>query len=117
MKGKTVKIPTVKESVYLDMAGIIDYVSDYKNGLDAIGFSYYYYANTMYKNDNLKYLKINGVEPNYDTIQTSKYPILTAYYIVTRKGETNKNVNKLKNAMLSKRGQMVASEAGYVPIK
>ena len=117
MKGLPVKIPTVKESVELTMAGIVDYVSDYTNGLDAIGYSYYYYANEMYYNDNLKYLAINGVKPNYETIQDETYPILTAYYIVTRKDETNKNVIKLKEAMLSKRGQMVAKDAGYVPIK
>ena len=117
MKDMKIKIPTIKESVNLTMAGIVDYVADYENGLDAIGYGYYYYANEMYYNDHLKYLGIDGVVPNYKTIQDETYPILTAYYIVTRKGETNKNVLKLKNAMLSKRGQKIASEAGYVPIK
>lgn len=117
MNGKEVKIPTVKESVTLTMAGIVDYVADYDNGLDAIGFSYYYYANVMYKNDNLKYIAINGVNPSFETIRDGSYPLLSAYYIVTRKDETNENVLKLKENMLSKRGQKVASEAGYVPIK
>ena len=117
MKDLKLKIPTIKESVNLTMAGIVDYVADYENGIDAIGYSYYYYANEMYYNDHLKYLGIDGVVPNYKTIQDESYPILTAYYIVTRKGETNKNVAKLKNAMLSNRGQNIASEAGYVPIK
>lgn len=117
MKGLELKVPTVKESVELSMAGIVDYVANYENSIDAIGYSYYYYANEMYKNDRLKYLGIDGVVPNYETIQDGSYPILTAYYIVTRKDETNKNVLKLKEAMLSKRGQKIASEAGYVPIK
>ena len=117
MKGLELKVPTVKESVELSMAGIVDYVANYENSIDAIGYSYYYYANEMYKNDRLKYLGIDGVVPNYNTIQDGSYPILTAYYIVTRKDETNKNVLKLKEAMLSKRGQKIASEAGYVPIK
>ncbi len=116
MKGKQVKVPTTKEQVET-MAGIVDIVADYDNGLNSIGYSYYYYANVMYKNDNLKYLGINGVIPEYNTIQDGSYPILTAYYIVTRKGETNENVAKLKEAMLSERGQKVASEAGYVPAK
>lgn len=115
MKDTKVKVPTTTEQVET-MGGIIDIVSDYDNGLDAIGYSYYYYANVMYKNDNLKYLGIDGVEPEYKTIQNGTYPLLTAYYIVTRKGETNENVLKLKEAMLSKRGQMVAKEAGYVPV-
>ncbi len=115
MKGKQVKIPTTMEKIET-MEGIIDVVSDYDNGLNSIGYSYYYYANVMYKNDNLKYLAINGVKPEYKTIQDGTYPILTAYFIVTRKGEQNENVIKLKETMLSKRGQEVAKKAGYVPI-
>lgn len=117
MKGIPVKARTPKEEVNLSMAGIIEYVSDYENGLDAIGYSYYYYANEMYYNENLKYLGINGIKPTYETIKDESYPILTAYYIVTRKDETNENVLKLKEDMLSKRGQEVATIAGYVPCK
>lgn len=117
MKGLPVKARTPKEEVTLSMAGIIEYVSDYENGLDAIGYSYYYYANEMYYSEDLKYLGINGIKPTYETIKDETYPILTAYYIVTRKDETNENVLKLKEDMLSKRGQEVATKAGYVPCK
>jgi len=117
MKELPVKARTPKEQVTLSMAGIIEYVSDYENGLNAIGYSYYYYANEMYYNENLKYLGINGIKPTYETIKDESYPILTAYYIVTRKNETNENVLKLKEDMLSKRGQEVATKAGYVPCK
>jgi len=117
MKELPVKARTPKEEVNLSMAGIIEYVSDYENGLDAIGYSYYYYANEMYYSEDLKYLGINGIKPTYETIKDESYPILTAYYIVTRKGETNENVLKLKETMLSKRGQEVATKAGYVPCK
>ncbi|MGM9850330.1 MAG: PstS family phosphate ABC transporter substrate-binding protein [Bacilli bacterium] len=117
MKELPVKARTPKEEVNLSMAGIIEYVSDYENGLDAIGYSYYYYANEMYYSEDLKYLGINGIKPTYDTIKDESYPILTAYYIVTRKDETNENVLKLKEDMLSKRGQEVATKAGYVPCK
>lgn len=116
LKGKEVKIPTIKEQVTLSMAGIIDYVASYDNAIDSIGYGFYYYVNTMYYNDNLKYLAINDVAPTYTTIQNETYPILSAYYIVTRKGDENENVALLKRAMLSRRGQYVASEAGYVPV-
>jgi phosphate transport system substrate-binding protein len=117
MKEIPVKARTPKEEVTLSMAGIIEYVSDYENGLDAIGYSYYYYANEMYYSEDLKYLGINGIKPTYETIKNETYPILTAYYIVTRKNETNENVLKLKEDMLSKRGQEVATKSGYVPCK
>ena len=117
LKGKEVKIPTVKEEVELSMAGIVDYVASYDNGLNSIGFGFYYYVNTMYYNENLKYIAVDGIKPTYESIQNESYPILSAYYIVTRKGETNEKVAELKKAMLSQRGQKVASEAGYVPVK
>ena len=45
------------------------------------------------------------------------YPLNTAYYIVTRKDNTDENVKKLFDTMLSSRGQKVAEEAGYVRVK
>lgn len=117
MKGLQVKTRTPKEEVNLSMAGIVEYVADYENGLDSIGYGYYYYVNEMYHNDNIKYLAIDGVKPTYETIKNETYPILTAYYIVTRKNETNENILKLKETMLSERGQAVATKAGYVPSK
>lgn len=105
------------------MVDIINIVSSYDNGLNSIGYSYYYYATTMYDDidkdvaDRIKLLGINGVKPNYDTIKDGSYPIQTAYYIVIRKDEPqDSNTRKLRDAMLSARGQDVAKEAGYVPV-
>lgn len=112
-----------EEDIVETMFSIVDLVSDYDNGIDSLGYSYYYYATTMFEEmdseiaNNIKLLKINGVEPNNQTIKAQEYPLETAYYIVTRKGETNKNTLKLKDAMLSDRGQKVAEEAGYVGVK
>ena len=119
MKGMEVKSPIPSETINFStgIGEIIDYIANYDNSIDSLGYSYYFYANKLYKNDDLKYLKINGVMPNYQTIRNYSYPILTTYYIVTRKNEENENVLKLKEAMLSKRGKLVASEVGYVPVQ
>ena len=116
MNGQKMKEPTKSEYIE-SMAGIIDVVSNYENGENAIGYSYYYYATTMYANDNLKFFKINGVYPNHDTIQDETYPIITSYYIVTLKENKDEATQKLKEAMLSKRGQKIAREAGYIDLK
>ena len=117
MKDLKMKEPA-KEDIAESMFDIIDVVSEYDNSSSAIGYSYYYYANTMYVKDDVKMLKVNGVEPNNDTIKSEKYPLITAYYAVTRNGEDeNSPVMKLRNEMLSKRGQKVAENAGYVPVK
>lgn len=106
------------------MIEIINIVSDYDNGLNSIGYSYYYYATTMYDDinkevaDRIRLLGVNGVKPTYETIQDGTYPIQTAYYIVINKNEPeDSNTRKLVDAMLSSRGQAVAKEAGYVPVK
>ena len=116
MKDKKIK-DAPKEDIAMSMSDIIDAVSNYDNKESAIGYSYYYYANTMYLSDEIKLLKINGVEPNNDTIKNGEYPILTAYYIVNRKDDMSSEAESLKENMLSTRGQKVAEEAGYVPCK
>lgn len=112
------------EDIVDTMEAIINLVSDYDNGLNAIGYSYYYYATTMFQDINadvangIKLLGVNGVKPNYQTIQNGTYPIQTAYYIVINKKEPEgSKTRKLVDAMLSPRGQAVAKEAGYVAVK
>ena len=122
MKDKKIMDPV--KNIIETMEGIIKVVADYNNGKDSIGYSYYYYATTMYDKidssvvQGIKLIGVNGVKPSYDTIKDGSYPIQTAYYIVINKNEPeNSNTRKLVNAMLSERGQNVAKEAGYVPVK
>ena len=123
MKGLDLMEPLTEDRIGT-MESIINIVSDYDNGINSLGYSYYYYATTMYDEidkavaDGIKLLAVNGVKPNYETIQNETYPIKTAYYIVIRKNEPEESpARKLKEAMLSVRGQNVAKEAGYVPAK
>lgn len=114
MKGQKMMDPTTETLAYT-MADIVDVISDYDNGKNAIGYSYYYYANTMYSKDNMKFLAVDGIEPTYDNIKNGLYGIQTAYYAVIRKDEAkDSDARKLLEAMKSERGQEVAKEAGYV---
>lgn len=112
------------ETLAGSMEEIINFVSDYNNGKSAIGYSYYYYANTMFETidktvaSNIKLLGIDGIKPTNKTIQNSSYPFTTAYYIVINKADSEDSPAKiLANQMLSTRGQKVAEEAGYVSVK
>lgn len=123
MKDKKIMQPP-KEDLVETMFEIINLVSSYDNGENSIGYSYYYYATTMYDDmdkevaDRIRLLEIDGVAPNYETIKNNTYPLETAYYIVINKNEPkDSNTRKLVDAMLSTRGQAVAKEAGYVPVK
>lgn len=99
-------------------------ISDYDNGINSIGYSYYSYAKKVYdENDNdtfdgIRLLRIDSIKPSYDNIQNDTYPFKKIYYVVTRKGTAEEgNVAKLKNAILSSTGKLIAKEAGYVPTK
>ncbi len=112
------------ENIVSSMEEIINLVSSYDNGINSIGYSYYYYATTMFQDidanvaNRIKLLGVNGVKPTNETIKDGTYPIQTAYYIVIRKDEPqNSGTRKLVNAMLSDEGQAVAKEAGYVATK
>ncbi len=123
MKDKKIMQP-IKENLVDTMFEIINLVSDYDNGENSIGYSYYYYATTMFEtidkniSDRIRLLSINGIEPNNQTIKDQEYPLQTAYYIVIRKDEPAEgNTRKLVDAMLSDRGQAIAEEVGYVGVK
>lgn len=122
MKDTPLMTP-IKEDLVETMEAIINLVADYDNGENAIGYSYYYYATTMFEDidkeitDKIKLLSIDGVKPSNETIKSGEYTLNTAYYIVTRKDDISEDAQKLVNAMLSEEGQMIAEEAGYVGVK
>jgi len=106
------------------MSQIINIVSGYDGTDTAIGYSYYYYATTIYQDidasivNNIKLLKINDIAPDVESIKSGTYPFTTAYYIVINKAAPADSLTrKLVEAMLSDRGQAVALEAQYVPIR
>lgn len=122
MKDTKLMTP-LKENLVETMESIINLVADYDNGENAIGYSYYYYATTIFEtideeiSNKIKLLAVDGVKPTNETIKNGEYTLNTAYYIVTRKGDTSADAQKLVNAMLSEEGQKVAEEAGYVGVK
>ena len=123
MKGlKLMEAP--KENLVDTMFEIVNLVSNYKNGINAIGYSYYYYATTMFQTidkeiaSNVRMLGINGVKPTNETIKDGSYPFQTAYYIVINKADDENSASRiLAKQLLSARGQKVAEDAGYVPVK
>ncbi|MFZ5351847.1 MAG: PstS family phosphate ABC transporter substrate-binding protein [Bacillota bacterium] len=101
-----------------EMGGLIEAIASYDNSENAIGYSVYYFANSMYIRETIKFVKINGVEPSNETIKTDKYPYTSAYYAVLKKTEpSDSNARKLLDWILSDNGQKIAEEAGYVPLR
>ncbi len=82
-----------------------------------IGFSFRYYVTGMLAEGGVKMLSVNGVEPDIENIASGAYPVTSSIYAVYRKGETNENVYKAVDFMLSKDGQDIVEKSGYIPVK
>ena len=99
------------------MGELVESVAEYENESAAIGYTYYYYINNLYKNPDIKVLSIDGISPENDNLITKKYPFTAAYYVVIREDEPQDSVyRKLRDYMLTEEGQEIVKLAGYCPI-
>ncbi len=112
------------ETIAGETEAIVNAVADYENGKYAIGYSYLYYANTMFDTINtsarsrIRFVAIDNIQPNEENTKNGAYPFRTYYYVVTRKDEDkNSNTLKLRDAMLSDEGQAIVRKSGYIPLK
>ncbi len=101
------------------MVGLMDAVATYDNAENAIGYSVYAYAADMYGNGNeIKFIKVDGVEPTKPTMASGEYPLLNYNYAIYNKvKETDTTVDELVEWILTYNGQVAMSKAGYIPVK
>ena len=115
MKDTPLMTPPTME-LTVGMGDLVDAVAQYDNSRYAIGYSYYYYVNTMYKRDTIKILSVDGIPANKETIRAGEYPIMTSGWLVFRKDEPASSMTrKWVQAVTSERGAKIIETEGYVP--
>lgn len=115
MKGIPMLSPNIVK-VAMGMGMLVDAVGEYENSQASIGYTYKYYIDTLYKNENIKILKVNGVLPENEKLRNKTYPFTTNYYGVIRKEDEQKTAGKFLKWMLSSEGQKCIEQAGYIPL-
>ncbi|MBQ9987251.1 MAG: substrate-binding domain-containing protein [Erysipelotrichales bacterium] len=115
--GDTPIMEAPTELVNTMMSGIIEQVSNYRSKSNSIGFSFRYYVEGIIQNPDIKMIAIDGIQPTAENIKNGKYPIVTPIYAVTYEENTNENVDLLLEWILSKEGQYILEETGYVGIQ
>ncbi len=107
---------TAAEPNYISdgMADLIAQVGNYDNGRDAIGYSYLYYVDALYKSGSIKVLAVNGFAPTPENLRSGAYPYTVNYFAVYVKG--NEKAEAFVNWMISEEGQAVIGQAGYVTL-
>ncbi len=105
-----------KSKIQITMGGLVDAIAEYKNSSSSIGYTFYYYLNNLYKNEDIKVLKVNGISPENKNLLDKSYPFYSGYYAVTLKGG-DKKAEEIKNYLISDEGQELIKLAGYCPVK
>lgn len=106
------------EYVISEMGGLMEAIKSYDNAANSMGYSVYYYANDMRMAEGLKIMKIDGVEPNLETIADGSYPFLDSYYVaISAEAESDSPEKILFNWLLSDEGQALIASQGYVPVR
>lgn len=103
------------------MGALMTRTASYQNRSTAIGYSFRYFASIMAKDtanaSNIKYLSVDGVYPDTDTIRSEEYPVTTELYAVTLADNPNENVNLFLEWMTDAQGQQIVADTGYVAYK
>ena len=101
------------------MGELVERVAEYENRESSLGYTYYYYINNLYRNEDIKVLKIDGVSPDNENLISGEYPFSTAYYMVMAEGEDDAQTAKmreLRDYLLTDEGQEIIKMAGYCPV-
>jgi len=117
--GETKLMEPKTDFIPASMVGLMDAIATYDNAENAIGYSVYAYAADMYGNGNeIKFIKVDGVEPTKATMAAKEYPLLNYNYAIYNKAKIETTtVDELTEWILTYDGQVAMANAGYIPIK
>ncbi|MDO4265731.1 MAG: YARHG domain-containing protein [Eubacteriales bacterium] len=106
------------DQIFSEMGDILEALSSYDNSKNAIGYSVYYYARNMYEIPDLRFMAVNQILPDNDTIRDGSYPYVNEFYAAIRKDEPEGSPARvLFDWLTSDDGQALINELGYVGMK
>lgn len=138
--GDTPLKEPLEAEYYESMGGVLRDVAAYDNGTSSIAYSFRYFATIMTEeNENndkkatesnaessggIKFLAIDGVYPDEDTIRSGEYPLTTELYAITvidkysPTGTYSKDtIEPFLEWMTGPQGQQIVADTGYVSLE
>ena len=94
---------------------MVEQVASYKNLDAAIGYSFRFYVTELLKDLDVKLLKINGIAPTAENIESGAYPLSGNFYAVTR-SDASENTLSLLSWLQGPEAQALIAKTGYVPL-
>ena len=110
-------LTSAAESLYIadGMADLIAQVGNYSNSRQALGYSYLYYVDSLYKEGSISVLAVDDVDPVPEHLRDGTYPFTVYYYAVYR--AENENAARFVDWLVSDVGQQCVAQAGYIPLR
>ena len=107
---------TAAEANYISdgMSDLIGQIGNYDNARNALGYSYLYYVDGLYKSGSIRVLAIDDTEPTAENLRSGAYPFTVYYYAVYEKG--NETAERFAEWLVSDEGQACVEQAGYIPL-
>ncbi len=115
MKGLPLSPAGTNAYVVTEMATLVSHIGGYDNHPNAIGYTYKFYIDELYKDPSIKVLAIDGVYPSEENLRSGAYPFTVNYYGVIRKGDEAAPGGLFLDWMTAEEGQRCVLQAGYVP--
>lgn len=104
--------------VISEMGELIESVASYNNQENALGYSVYFYARNMYEKPGLRFMAVDGVMPDHDSIKDGSYPYVNEFYAAIREDEpADSKAHILFDWLTTEDGQMLVESLGYVGMK
>lgn len=82
-----------------------------------LGYSFRYYVDGIVASKNIRLLELNGVYPSKENIRNHSYPVVSNFYAIYRKTDSEReDIQKVIAFVLSAQGQQIVEESSYISI-
>ena len=82
-----------------------------------LGYSFRYYVDGIVASKNIRLLELNGVYPSKENIRNHTYPVVSNFYAIYRKTDSEReDIQKVIAFVLSEQGQQIVEQSSYISI-
>lgn len=116
--GEEQLIEAKTEAVPGEKKGIVETYATYNNEENAIGYTLYQYPEEILELNEMKYIKVDGIDVTKEKMTFQEYPILEYQYAIYNSSKTEMtNADELAEWLSLYDGQVAIEKAGYIPVK
>lgn len=91
-------------------------VADYSNRPDSLGYAFFWRANKLFPQGEIRFLSIDGIAPTPENIRSGRYPLTFPLVMATRQSP-DKEVRELMDWICGPEGQELIDRAGFVSLR